>query len=425
MKPSPVFALVDGNSFYCSCERVFNPSLKNKPVLVLSNNDGCVVARTDEVKALGIGMGVPFFKIKDIVQKNNVKVFSSNYTLYGDMSKRMMTTLSQFTPEMEVYSIDEAFLDFSGMAHFNFTEYSKDIRKVVLRNTGLPTSIGIGTTKVIAKMANRLAKKNMNNTEGVLDLTDLKLAEKYMANFPVEDLWGVGRQSTIKLKNFGIHTALQLKNANEDFIQKQFTIVGRRILLELKGISCIDLASIEADQKQILSSRSFGKPVTTLDALKEAVANHITEACEKLRKQNCVARQIVVFIRTNAFNLTKPQYYNSGFINLSSGSSVTNKMIRHAHHILERIYRDGFEYKKCGILFNDFVKYDQVQLNFFDEFDTPREMDLMDVMDQINKQDGRNTVKFAACGINPFWKMLSQMKTPAYTTRWSELPVVS
>ena len=330
-----VFALVDGNSFYCSCERVFNPSLNNQPVVVLSNNDGCAVSRSDEAKALGIKMGDPLHLIKDIVKRNRVRVYSSNYALYGDLSARMMSTLAQFTPEMEVYSIDEAFLSLDGFGNRDLSEYAREIRKVVRRDTGIPTAIGIGPTKVLAKVANRLAKKN-NRNDGVLNLCDRATQEEVLHALPVEDVWGIGARSAVKLNHAGVRTAKQLRDANLDEMQKLLTIVGRRIVLELRGESCLALEMIQEDRKQIVCSKSFGRPVCTLAELQEAVANYVTRACEKLRRQDGICHTMSVFFQTNRFK-DGPQYYNSGMIKMDAGTSSTVRLSAAANRVLEQI----------------------------------------------------------------------------------------
>jgi DNA polymerase V len=413
-------ALVDCNSFYCSCERVFQPHLNRKPVIVLSNNDGCVVARTDESKALGIKMGEPYFKIREFCKKNGVQVFSSNYTLYGDMSRRVMTTLTQFTPEMEVYSIDEAFLSLKGFALNTLSDYGHEIRQTVFQNSGIPVSVGIAPTKVLAKVANAYAKKNKVATQGVFNLMDPQTVDPILKKFPVEDVWGIGRKSAAKLKARGLHTAFDLKNANEFEIQRMLTIVGKNILRELKGIPCFDLEIEKKDQQQIISSRSFGQPIFDLASLREAVANHVSTAAEKLRKQDALTKTIMVFIQTNPFKNT-PQYYNSCTMDLLSGSAITNKLIKSAFECLDRIYRDGYEYKKAGVMFMNLQKRSQSQMDLFYKHDSAEELKLMSTLDEINQFEGRGTLKFAACGINPFSKMLSDMKSRAYTTRWSDL----
>lgn len=415
-----IFALVDCNSFYCSCERVFNPSLNNRPIIVLSNNDGCAISRTDEAKALGIPMGAVYFQIKDLIKKNNVKVFSSNYTLYGDLSNRVMQVLSTFVPEMEIYSIDEAFLSFNGMEKFNLINYSKEIRKTVLQYTGIPTCVGIGPTKVLAKAANHIAKKNKIKTEGVFNLCDEQLRDDILKKFPVENIWGIGRQSAKKLHSHKIKTAFDLMRSDPEYIRKLMTIVGSRIVEELRGISCIDLMTDIEDRKQIVSSRSFGKQVKKLSELQESISNHVTTAAEKLRSQNLICKNITVFIQTNPFKST-PQYHNSASMDLMSGSAITNKLIKQSMRLLNEIYKDQYEYKKCGVIFNNLVKKHFLQTDLFNQHDSVKEENFMVAIDSINRYHGANTAKFASCGVNHFWKMLSEMKSPCYTTRWADL----
>lgn len=415
-----MIALVDCNSFYCSCERVFNPNLEYKPVIVLSNNDGCAVARTEEAKALGIEMGVPFFKIKDLVNKEGVYVFSSNYTLYGDMSRRVMNLLKNYTPKMEVYSIDEAFLDFSGFKQKDLESYAKNIRHQVLQQTGVPVSIGIGSTKVLSKIANRIAKKNKIQNEGVFSLLDERVKNKALEIFDVKDIWGVGERSAAKLYDLGIRTASQLRDADLALIQKKLTVAGVRLVQELRGISCFEIENTVKEKKSICSSRSFGRPVSSLDELKESVANHVHSAAEKMRRDNSVAGSVQVFIQTNPFN-SSSQYYNSVTIDLLPVTSSTVKIIKQAFQGLESIFKSGYDYKKAGVLLSNLAPKKEIQMDLFGECDRWRDYKLMEVMDALNRREGQGTLKPAACGVNHFWKMLSGMKSKAYTTRWSEL----
>lgn len=417
---SEIIALVDCNSFYCSCERVFNPSLNNKPVVVLSNNDGCVIARTDEAKALGIAMGIPVFKIRELIKKHKVHVFSSNFTLYGDFSARVMQTLNEFSPELEVYSIDEAFLSFKSMTEKQAIELSHEIVQRVYKYTGIPISVGLGSTKVLAKAANRIAKKYKVQTKGVHSLLQPEKKRQSLINFPVEDIWGVGRKSAAKLNSYNIKTAWQLSQANEKLVQKLLGIHGRRIIKELNGQMCLSMDVIFEPQKSILSSRSFGNPIQKLEDLEQAVANHITTASEKLRRQGSVAGFISVFIRTSPYK-NAPQYFNSATLNLETGTCVTHKLIHKSFALLKTIYKPGYDYKKCGILLGDLKQKGPNQMSFFEASDSPKEEALMQTLDRINNYYGKNTLKYAAAGTNPFWKMLSEMKSQGYTTRWSEL----
>jgi len=417
-----MIALVDCNSFFCSCERVFQPKLLKKPVIVLSNNDGCVVARTDEAKALGIKMGVPYFQIKDFCQKNSVFVYSSNFALYGDMSRRVMRILSELAPEIEIYSIDEAFISLDGFSPKQISEHIHRIKETVEQETGIPVSIGVGSTKVLAKLANYRAKKNKLQTKGIVNLIELSESalDLILKEVSVGDIWGIGRKSAEKLQRLQVHTAYDLKLYDDKVIQKTLSITGRYIQEELRGNPCLDLETIPTPKKQIISSRSFGRGLFKLEDLKEAVANHVTTAAEKLRHQNSIAHSILVYIRTSPFK-KGPQYYNSITMSLHSGSSVTNKLIKLAFAGLEKIYREGFEYKKAGIILMDIDDKAHTQLSFFNTHDSDKENLLMETLDSINHTEGESTLKFAACGTNQFWRMLSQMKSPQYSTRWSDL----
>ncbi len=416
-----VYALVDANSFYCSCERVFRPDLASKPVIVLSNNDGCAVSRTDEAKHLGIEIGAVYFQVKDLIKKHDIQVFSSNYTLYGNMSARVMQILSTFAPEMEIYSIDEAFLSLSGMEKRDLASYAIEIKNTVLQYTGIPTCVGLGPTKVLSKVANRLAKKDKIKTQSVFNLCDEDFKIKTLKTFPVEDIWGIGKQSAKKLYAHQIKTAYELMIARPEIIKKLLSIVGLKIANELNGQNCFNLETDLKDRKQIISSRSFGKQVTHIDQLKEAIANHVTNAAEKLRSQKLLCKNVTVFIQTNPFKTHSEQYFNSASINLMSGTSVTPKLIHHAFNLLESIYKDKYEYKKAGVIFNDLIKKDFIQTDFFENYDTQEQDHYMATLDKINQKFGKSTVRFAACGVDQHWKMLSQMKSPHFTTRWNDL----
>lgn len=413
------FALVDCNSFYASCERVFNPKLRGKPVIVLSNNDGVAVARSDEAKALGIKMGAPLHLIKDVVKKHRVHVYSSNYALYGDMSARVMNLLSQFAPEMEIYSIDEAFLDLSGVA--DQLQHAYKIHKTILKHTGIPTCVGIGPTKVLAKLANAYAKKH-KHTSPVCDLSDPAYRERILSQFPVEDIWGIGRKSTEKLKRLCILTAQDLRDSDPDLIQKVLTIVGRKILLELQGISCLPLEMIPDDKKQIICSRSFGKPVFTLEELKEAVSTYVERAAEKLRHQQSVCGHIQVFVHTNRFKAVM-QYFQAASIKIPTPTSAANTLVKIAFHGLEQIYREGIEYKKAGVILTDIRTTERIQLGLFDDRALyERDTQVMKVMDQINQTLGLHTIRLGSSGVDPTWKLKSALKSPNYTTRWEDIP---
>lgn len=416
---STSFALVDCNSFYASCERVFNPKLRNRPVVVLSNNDGVVVARSDEAKALGIKMGTPLHLIQDLIARNRVYVCSSNYALYGDMSNRVMNIMSEYAPEMEVYSIDEAFLNFSGIG--NVKDLGHLIQQAILHGTGLPVCVGIGPTKVLAKIANAFAKKN-KKISAVCDLSEITQRERVLDCFPVEDIWGIGFKSAEKLKNLQIFTAKELRDSDVDKIEKILTVVGKKIVFELRGISCLALETVRPDKKQIISSRSFGKPVYALEELKESISSYVERAAEKLRQQSSVCGHIQVFVQTNRFKAVQ-QYFNTASIRIPTPTSASNVLVKAAFQGLEKIYKEGIEYKKSGVVMSDIAHGNFVQLGLFEGgksyFQDER---IMKVMDKINQSKGFPSIRLGSSGINQAWKLRSELKSPNYTTRWNELP---
>jgi DNA polymerase V len=426
MKPNrekQVIALVDCNNFYVSCERVFNPALEGKPVIVLSNNDGCVVARSNEVKKLGVIMGTPAFKYRDLIKKYGIGVFSSNYALYGDMSQRVMETLAQFTPEMEVYSIDEAFLSLTGFNNLNRTEYARHIRSTIHKWTGIPVSIGIGSSKTLAKVANKIAKKNPEY-DGVFDITEDPGIDNILASLDVSDIWGIGDQYAKFLNRHGICTVLQLKNADDEFIRDNMTVVGLRIVHELRGVSCIPLEMVHSPRKGIVSSRSFGRSVKTLAELRESVADYMAAAAERLRGQKSVASFVHVFIATNRFK-NEPQYSNFITQRLPVPTASTQDLIKYALSNLLKIYRPGYRYKKAGVMLTGIMPDNQAQLDLFTPFKyRANRKIIMGAMDEINNRWGSDTVQIAAAGIGQLWQMRQSRKTPRFTTQWGELPVV-
>ena len=423
------FALVDGNNFYVSCERVFQPKLRKLPIIVLSNNDGCAVARSEEAKALGIKMGEPLFKIKDIVQKHNVQVFSSNYELYGDMSHRVVETLSMFSPDIEVYSIDESFLGLDHIPLEQREEYCRKMKSTVGKWTGIPVGISVGPTKTLSKLANRIAKK-WKEFDGVFILPEsLEEQDEWLDKIAVEDIWGIGYRTAPKFKQQGIKTAKDVKYAPQDWIKKQFTVVGLRMVQELNGISCLKLEDHHPPQKTIVCSRSFGDYVTTFADLSEAIAKHAESAAVKLRKQHSVCAAITVFIRTNYFSPKYPQYSNSSTVQFNLPTQFTPSLVETAIHGLERIFKDGFHYKKCGIMLHDLCNADAVQQTFFTPEHVVRDASLMQAMDSINQKYGRRTVHSAASGGNnsgkSTWSMRRDKKSPSWTTRWSDIPYLN
>lgn len=415
-----IYALVDCNNFYASCERVFNPALNGKAIVVLSNNDGCIVARSNEAKALGIAMGTPYFKAKSIIEKNNVKVFSSNYTLYGDMSARVMETLGNFTPEMEIYSIDEAFLNFAGFTR-DFTEYGREIRDTVLKWTGMGVSVGIAKTKTLAKIANRLAKKS-ERANGVLDLTDSPHLDTALEKTEARDVWGVGSKTTKKLNAVGIHNALQLKNVDIGWIKKTFGVTGERTVYELRGTCCFSLEEQPAPQKAITVSRSFGKNIESCENLKHAVAKYVARAAEKLRNQKLAAGTITVFAMTNRFDKNN-KYYNSDTMTFPAATIDTSEMMANAMRSVEIIYRDTAKFNKAGVILGALIDEKKVQRTLFDKTDQSKLNQLMRTVDSINKKMDK-PITWAAEGLDQPWQTKFQHQSKRYTTSWKELPVV-
>lgn len=416
-----LFALVDCNNFYASCERVFDPSLEGKPVVVLSNNDGIVVARSNEAKALGIGMGVPEFQIRGLIRRHDVRVFSSNYTLYGDMSQRVMETLAQLAPDFEIYSIDEAFLSLSGFAGRDLAEYGRAIRATVKRWTGIPVAIGLAETKTLAKVAARVAKRSKEDA-GVFDLTSCRNRDALLAGTPVEDVWGVGPAFARLLTRHGIATALALREADEQWIGRCLGVVGRRLVLELRGVSCLPLEDCPQPKQGITVSRSFGRPVTTLAEMREAVADYSVRAAEKLRGERLAATVLTVFLTTNTFK-DEPQYSNAVTMTLPGATDGTPDLLRCALSGVARIFREGYRYKKAGVMLTALVPAGRVQHDLFDHFDRERSSRLMRAVDRLNDQMGAGTLRYAAEGFSKRWRARFERRSPAYTTSWRELPV--
>lgn len=411
-----MLALADCNNFYASCERVFQPKLEGKPILVLSNNDGCVIARSNESKALGIKMGVPVFQVKHLIRQHNVHVFSSNFTLYGDLSKRVMSTMRQEVKAMEVYSIDEAFMDFSGEGDL----LSKGIalKKKVSQHTGIPISIGIAPTKTLCKVAGLIAKKHTKSGVFVLDKPELiNRALKWLA---VEDLWGIGRRHAHMLKNMGIKTAYDLCKAEESWVKRRLSVVGLRMVKELKGIPCFPLEEHASRKKNICTSRSFGKKVTHIEELKESVSNYASNCAYKLRKQKSCATRVSVFIHTNPFRPTDKQYKGFTSFVLDSPTNDSMEIIRFALKGLEKIYRPGYTYKKAGIIVGDIVPQQQQQLSLFDSIDRQKQQSVMSALDKINDRMGRDKVRLAVQGQARQWKMKREKLSPSYSTRIDE-----
>lgn len=419
----PVFALVDCNNFYASCERVFNPKLEGTPIVVLSNNDGCVVARSNEAKALGIGMGVPEFQIRPLLRAHRVRVFSSNYTLYGDMSQRVMETLEQFCPDLEIYSIDEAFLSLSGFTSRDLTEYGRQIRRTVRQWTGIPVSVGIAETKTLAKIANRVAKRTPD-TGGVFDLLACPDREALLGRVAVEDVWGIGRNHAHMLMQHGITTVLQLRGVDDQWIRKRMGIVGLRLVMELRGVSCLDLDQCLAPKQSLTCSRAFGKLVSTLGEMEEAVSVYTSRVAEKLRREGLAATALTVCLTTNEFK-EGPQYSNALTLRLPVVTDATSELIRIALQGIRAIYRDGYLYKKAGVLLTGLVPASQTQADLFDHQNRGKSKRLMSALDAVNDRFGSGTLQYASSGLTKAWRSQFHRRSPAYTTHWDELPVVT
>lgn len=420
-------ALVDVNNFYVSCERVFNPKLEGKPVVVLSNNDGCAVARSNEVKALGVKMGQPWFQLKDLARQHGIIAYSSNYALYADMSNRVMAILRRFSPQQEVYSIDESFLDLTGFQHRNLTRYGQQIRHRIKHWTGLPVCVGVGASKTLAKLANHIAKKNMQ-FNGVCDLNAMPSQEQdaWLGRIEVGEVWGIGRRLAPQLQEIGIQTVLDLKKADTATLNSKFSVVMEKIIRELNGVVCIELEDMAAPKKQIISSRSFGTPVTDLKSLEQSITLYVSRAAEKLRRQQSYAGSIHIYIRTSPFNEVEPHYSNSMTIPLPEQTDDTMQLTRVALWGLRRIYRSGYRYQKAGVMLSEIIGREGRQIDLFQSAArSSKSGRLMTVLDQINALMGKQSLKLASEGFRQPWKMKQGNKSPAYTTCWDELPVVS
>lgn len=413
-----IFALIDCNNFFASCERAFNPALDKKPVLILSSNDGCIIARSNEVKKMGIPMGAPYYEWRTLCQKNQVQVFSSNFELYSNMSHRIMTALEELCPELEIYSIDEAFLSFDRLNKADWLTYALHIRKTIKAWTGIPVSIGLAPTKTLAKIANHQAKKY--SSTGVFNLCDQKEQEKILAHFPVEDLWGIGRNLAPQLKQLKIHTARDLRDSNPKILRKQFSVVMERIIQELQGVSCLNLESIE-QQKQIQYSRSFGKPVTDLAELEEALSHYIASACSKLRQFDSLANGIYVFLHTNPFSKKVRPYSNSTSRYFPEPTSDTRDLIRDGKKCLKTLFKPGFIYSKIGIILLNLSPQGVRQGDFFSEKPDKKSAALMSLIDNSHQHWGKKALFFCAEGLDRKWLVRCDRRSPRYTTHWEEL----
>ncbi|WP_437890974.1 Y-family DNA polymerase [Phytobacter sp. V91] len=420
-----MFALCDVNAFYASCETVFRPDLRGRPVVVLSNNDGCVISRSAEAKSLVV-MGEPYFKQKEAFRRHDIAVFSSNYELYADMSHRVMTTLEEITPRIEIYSIDEAFCDLTGVSNCRVLEtFGREIRQTLLQRTHLTVGVGIAPTKTLAKLANHAAKKWQEQTGGVVDLSNVERQRRLMARVPVEDVWGVGRRISKKLNALGIKTALDLSEQSTWVIRKHFNVVLERTIRELRGEPCLELEEFAPAKQEIMCSRSFGDRITDYEDMRQAICSYAARAAEKLRGEHQYARFISAFIKTSPFAPNEPYYGNSASVKLLTPTQDSRDIIAAATRCLDAIWKKGHRYQKAGVMLGDFFSQGVAQLNLFDE-NAPRANSdsLMTLLDKLNAKNGKGTLYFAGQGTQQQWQMKREMLSPRYTTRYSDILVV-
>ena len=412
-------ALVDCNSFYVSCERLFNPKIQKKAVVVLSNNDGCVISRSREAKDLGIKMGEPYFKVKDLVKRNKVEVYSSNYALYGDISRRVMKVLKTFSPKVEIYSIDEAFIDLSFIDEKGVEDYGREIRSRVLKWTGIPTSVGIANTKTLSKVANHIAKKEK---AGVIYL-NTNIDEK-LKKFPIEDVWGVGKQLSKFYHKNNISNAYDLKNVSNTWVKKGTNVLGAKTAMELRGIPCIDLQIDQEKRKNCCVSRSFGRKVKDLNELEESVITHCLNAAEKIRADDQIAKTITVFIRTSPFDKNRRYYSNSKTIDLAIPTSNSIELIKNAVKALTDIYKYGYAYQKAGIILSGLKDANQNDQNLLTPLLENKSKKLMKAIDYTNTKYGRYAISIAQAGLSKGWKMRREHSSKIDTADFYLLPTI-
>lgn len=416
-----MYALCDGNNFFVSCERVFDSSLEGKPVIVLSNNDGCAIARSNEAKALGIKMGANYFEIEQLVKRHSVQVFSTNFVLYADMSIRMKGLFSRFCPEVEDYSIDEAFLNFTDYRVADLREHCLEMSRTVKQGIGIPVSVGVAPTKTLAKVANKFAKKYPGyNSVCMIDTDEKRI--KALKQTEIGDVWGIGRRHTKRLMDMGIGTAYDFTQLPRMWVRKNMSVVGERTWCELMGEPCIKMAAIEPDKQTIMVSRSFGKMIEELDLIKEAAANYACMGAAKLRKQKGCARSVMVFISTNYFRDDLPQHHQHTIVNMPVSTNSSMEIVNYVLQALEKIFLPGFKYKKAGVMLMDICSANAVQGNIWDNIDREKHKQLMEVIDQTNDKYGRNTLKLAVQGDGEQWKIKQERLSACYTTRLSDFP---
>ena len=418
-----MFALVDCNNFYASCQRAFEPHLRNKPVVILSNNDGCVIARSNEAKALGIPMGAPAFEYKTLFEQNNVSVYSSNYALYGDMSSRVMNILARYSPEIEIYSIDEAFLKFKGFELFDLDQLGLDMQRTVTKGTGIPVSIGFAPTKALAKVANKIAKKYPERTQSVYAIDTEEKRIKALKWTKIEDVWGIGRKHTKRLQAKNIHNAYQFTQLSDDWIRKEMAVVGLRLKHELEGKPTLDLEEPK-NKKMIATTRSFEKAMTKLEDISERVATYTASCSEKLRKQGSHCNMIMVFVQTNYFRKDQPQYSRNIVINTDFPTNSTIELNHYAQVGLKAIFLEGYHYKKAGVIVMGLTPNNETQLSLFNT-SNPKHQPLMSVIDKMNKSYGTNKIKFANQSLGRQWKMKQEKLSKSFTTRIDEIITIN
>lgn len=428
MNISNNYALVDCNSFYVSCERLFRPDLTSKPVVVLSNNDGCVVSRSEEAKDIGVGMGVPYFQIKELLKQHGGYAFSSNYEFYADMSNRVMTVLKDYSPELEIYSIDEAFLHLNYLQGTNYVQFADEIKLKVFKETGIPVSVGIAKTKTLAKAANELCKRNaiFAGSLSFIDL-DQEQINEYLKLLPVEEVWGVGRKSALKLYDMGIKTAYDLQNTSERTIKQIMTITGMRTTLELRGEPCYELESSVKQAQSVVVSRSFGHLVTNITEIKESLSTHIMNGTKRLRNKKLHAQYLTIFMHTNPHRKQDKQYFISKTISLNEPSNYHGDFISPALQACDELFKSGYLYKKAGVVFTGLTSIETTAQNLFtsNEISFQKKNCISKVMDSINAKYGQNSLVVASMGLKQNWAMKREMKSNRYTTNWNELISIS
>lgn len=418
-----MFALIDCNNFYASCERVFRPDLIGKPIVVLSNNDGCVIARSNEAKAVGVPMGAPAFEYEKVFQQHQIQVFSANFALYGDMSNRVMTILSDYSPEMEIYSIDECFLKLNGFEHFNLQTYGEEMRHKVMKWTGIPISIGIAPTKALSKLANQIAKKYPERTKNCYIIDSEEKRIKALKWLKIEDVWGIGKQHSKRLKLQNVFTAYDFTQLSDDWVRQHLSIVGLRLKCDLQGIPTLDLEEAQP-KKSIATTRSFETDYTKFEELAERISTFASSCAEKLRNQKSCCNSLIVFIKTNRHRKDLPQYSQNIVVKLPFSTNSTIELSGFAIQALKRIFKDGYAYKKAGVIVQDFTSEDELQTTLF-ESRNERHIPLMQTIDELNLQFGQQKIRLASQDIKRVWKMKQQKLSPRYTTNINDIITIN